>query len=464
MQVMWRNSITFRLALLFALTSTLIQLAVSAVIGYRVDAHFRELDSLSLAHKTALARNAVSAVRDKAGLDELPRHLGAALIGHPGLSVAVIAPDGEILFSTPESAFPPELIDGRRATESTKTVDWTRAGRYFRGYSTQTSAGIADLPPLTVAVALDIGEHAHFMSTFREILWYSAAASILLTGFLGWFVARRGLAPVRAIAGAAKAISAKRLRDRLPLDEVPTELQDLASSFNDMLARLDDSFQRLSEYSADLAHELRTPISSLTTQTQVALTRARTADEYREILYSNLEEYERLARMISDMLFVAKADNRLIALHREQVSLGAEIDDLIDFYHALAEDKGVTIARAGDGRISGDRLMLRRAISNLLSNAMRHVPDGGRIVISVDPESSGGARIAVENSGQDIPPEHLPRLFDRFYRADSSRLRDSAGAGLGLAIAKSIVDAHGGELAVSSANGLTRFAITLPPA
>ena len=461
---MWRNSITFRLVLFFALTSTLIQLAVSAVIGYRVDAHFRELDSLSLAGKSALVRNAVSSVRDKAGLDELPRHLGAMLIGHPGVSVAVIAPDGEILFSTPEFAFPPGLIDARRETESTKPLDWARGGRYFRGSSAQASTGIADLPPLTVAVALDIGEHAHFMSTFRQMLWYSAAAGILLTGFLGWFVARRGLAPVRVIAGVAKGISAKRLRDRLPLDEVPTELQDLASSFNDMLARLDDSFQRLSEYSADLAHELRTPISSLTTQTQVALTRARTADEYREILYSNLEEYERLTRMISDMLFIAKADNRLIAPHREQVSLGAEIDDLIDFYHALAEDKGVSIARSGDGRISGDRLMLRRAISNLLSNAMRHVPEGGRIVISVDPEGAGGARIAVENTGEDIPPEHLPRLFDRFYRADSSRLRNGAGAGLGLAIAKSIVDAHGGELAVSSANGLTRFAITLPPA
>jgi two-component system heavy metal sensor histidine kinase CusS len=464
MQLMWRNSIIFRLVLFFALTATLIQCAVSAVIGVQVAAHFRELDSLSLAHMAALAQHTVSAVRDKAGLDELPRHLGAALVGYPRGSVAVIAPDGEILFSTPESAFPPGLIDPQRAAESTKPVDWKRAGSYFRGYSTQASTGIADLPPLTLAVALDIGEHAHFMSTFREILWYSAAASILLTGFLGWFVARRGLAPVRAIAGAAKGISAKRLRDRLPLDEVPTELQDLASSFNDMLARLDDSFQSLSEYSADLAHELRTPISSLTMQTQVALTRARTADEYREILYSNLEEYERLTRMISDMLFIAKADNKLIAPHREQVSLGAEIDDLIDFYHALAEHKGVTIARAGDGRISGDRLMLRRAISNLLSNAMRHVPDGGSIVISVDPERSGGARITVENTGEDVPPEHLPRLFDRFYRADSSRLRNGDGAGLGLAIAKSIVAAHGGELAVSSANGLTRFTITLPPA
>lgn len=461
---MWRNSITFRLVLFFVLTSTLIQCALSAVMGYRVAAHFRELDSLSLAHMAALAQQTVSAVRDKAGLDELPRRLGAALIGYPRASVAVIAPDGDILFSTPESAFPPDLIDARRAIDSTTPVDWARAGSYFRGYSTRASTGIADLPPFTVAVALDIGEHAHFMSTFREVLWYSVAVGILLTGLLGWFVARRGLAPVRAIAGAAKAISVKRLRVRLPLGEVPTELQDLARSFNDMLARLDDSFQRLSEYSADLAHELRTPISSLTTQTQVALTRARTADEYREILYSNLEEYERLTRMISDMLFIAKADNRLIAPRRELVSLGAEIDDLIDFYQALAEDKGVSIARSGDGRISGDRLMLRRAIGNLLSNAMRHVPDGGRIVISVDPQGAGGARIAVENSGEDIPPEHLPRLFDRFYRVDSSRLRNGDGAGLGLAIAKSIVDAHGGELAVSSANGLTRFVITLPPA
>ena len=460
---MWRNSIAFRIVLFFILVSTLIQTGLSAVIGYQVAAHFRELDSLSLAHMAALAQHTISAVRDKAGLDELPRHLGAAFIGYPRGSVAVIAPDGGILFATPESAFPRDLTNALREIESTTTVDWVRAGSYFRGYSTQAKTGIADLPRLTVAVALDISEHAHFMATFREILWYSAAASILLTGFLGWFVARHALAPVRVIAGVAKGISAKRLRDRLPLDEVPTELQDLASSFNDMLGRLDDSFQRLSEYSADLAHELRTPITSLTMQTQVALTKARTADEYREILYSNLEEYERLTRMISDMLFIAKADNRLITPHREQVSLGAEIDDLIDFYHAFAEDKGVTITRAGDGRISGDRLMLRRAFGNLVSNATRHVPDGGKIVISVDPESSGGARIAVENTGEDIPPEHVPRLFDRFYRADPSRLRNGAGAGLGLAIAKSIVDAHGGELTVSSANGLTRFTVTLPP-
>lgn len=461
---MSRNSITFRLVLLFALTSTFIQLAVSAVIGYQVAAHFRELDSLSLAGKTALIRNFVSAVGDKAGLDELPRRLGAALLGHPGLTAALIAPDGDLLFLTPGSAFPPELTDTRRDTGASNPVDWLYGGRLFRGYSTRAGTSIADMPPLTVAVAIDIGDHAHFMSTFREILSYSVAAGILLTGFLGWFVARRGLAPLRVIAGVAKEISAKRLRDRLALDEVPTELQDLASSFNDMLARLDDAFQRLSEYSADLAHELRTPISSLTTQTQVALTRARTAEEYREILYSNLEEYERLTRMISDMLFIAKADNRLIAPHCEQVSLGAEIDDLIDFYHALAEDKGVAIVRAGDGRSSGDRLMLRRAISNLLSNAIRHTPNGGQIVISVDSGSSGEATVAVENTGEDIPPEHLPRLFDRFYRGDPSRLRNGAGAGLGLAIAKSIVDAHGGKLTVSSANGLTRFVITLPPA
>ena len=461
---MWRQSITFRLTVFFALTSSAIHLAVSAVIGYQVETHFRTIDAHSLTGKMVMVRHALSTVREKAQLDELPRHLGDSLIGHKGLSVAVVGSDGKVLVNSADLEVPRDLNELVNGSTAAEPVTWTHAGHKFRVYAARASTGIPDMAPLTVAISLDIDEHARFMSKFRAILFYSVTGGILLTGLLGWFVARRGLSPVRTIARVAAGISANRLRNRLPLDEVPTELRDLAGSFNDMLARLDDSFRRLSEYSADLAHELRTPISSLTTQTQVALSRARTADEYREILYANLEEYERLTRMISDMLFIAKADNKLITPNREQVSLGAEIDKIIDFYQALAEEKLVTISRTGEGSIMGDRLMLRRALGNLLSNAVRHVPDGGKIVISVDSAGASGTTIAVENSGKDIPPEHLPRLFDRFYRADSSRLRNGDGTGLGLAIAKSIVVAHGGQLGVTSTGGLTRFGVTLPSA
>jgi two-component system heavy metal sensor histidine kinase CusS len=246
------------------------------------------------------------------------------------------------------------------------------------------------------------------------------------------------------------------------MDALPLELVDLAAAFNGMLSRLEDSFRRLSEFSSDLAHELRTPIGSLMTQTHVALSRTRSADEYREVLYSNSEEYERLARMIADMLFLAKSDHGLIVPRSEPIELENEVKELFEFYDALAEDQGIKLALDGHGEVHGDRLMIRRAISNLLSNAISHTPRGGAINVRIRDESNGAVRLSVENTGDGIAPEHLSRLFDRFYRVDPSRQRSTEGAGLGLAITKSIVAAHNGTVQAFSADGLTRFVILFP--
>jgi two-component system heavy metal sensor histidine kinase CusS len=228
------------------------------------------------------------------------------------------------------------------------------------------------------------------------------------------------------------------------------------------LSRLEDSFRRLSEFSSDLAHELRTPIANMMTQTQVALSRARPADEYREVLYSISEEFDRLARMISDMLFLAKADNGQIVPRSAAVDLANEVRELFEFYDALAEDRGVGMALIGEGTVGGERLMIRRAISNLLSNAINHTPRGGRINVRIEEADGGKVRLAVENTGDGIAAEHLPRLFDRFYRIDPSRHRSTEGAGLGLAITKSIARAHRGTVNAYSADGLTRIEILFP--
>jgi two-component system heavy metal sensor histidine kinase CusS len=303
------------------------------------------------------------------------------------------------------------------------------------------------------------------MRAFEQSLWLAIAASIALTALLGWIAARRGLAPVREMADLTQGISANRLGDRLRPESVPTELIDLAIAFNAMLARLEGSFTRLSDFSSDLAHELRTPISNLMTETQVAISKARSADQYREVLYSNLEEYERLARMIADMLFLAKADNGLIVPSSELVDLAAEARELFGFYEAFAEEQNVGLVLAGAGAVRGDRLMLRRALSNLLSNAIRHTPRGGSVTVRLDRYKPEEIELSVENPGEDIEPEHLPRLFDRFYRIDRSRQKASSeGAGLGLAITKSIVEAHKGTIEVFSSNGSTRFAISFPAA
>ena len=212
-----------------------------------------------------------------------------------------------------------------------------------------------------------------------------------------------------------------------------------------MLARLEDSFRRLSDFSSDLAHELQTPLSNVMTQTQVALSRPRSADEYREVLYSSLEECDRLARTIADMLFLAKADHGQIVPRAEPIDLVDEVRELFEFYDALVEDRDVRLSCTGEGRLGGDRLMIRRALSNLLSNAIAHTPAGGRVEVLLDADGPGLTTIRVRNEGETIPPEHLPRLFDRFYRVDPARERATGGAGLGLAITKSIVTAHGGN-------------------
>jgi two-component system heavy metal sensor histidine kinase CusS len=192
----------------------------------------------------------------------------------------------------------------------------------------------------------------------------------------------------------------------------------------------------------------------------VALSSARDNNEYKEVLYSSLEEYERMAQMVGDMLYLAQADNGLLSPGRESVNLANETNGLFDYFEAWAEERGVSLALTGSATVPGDRLMLRRALSNLISNAIRHTPPGQTVRVSLAMHGDK-AVVAVENPGPEIPAEHLPRLFDRFYRVDPSRQRKGDGAGLGLAIVKSIIDAHGGSIKVASGNQATRFQLTL---
>ena len=198
-------------------------------------------------------------------------------------------------------------------------------------------------------------------------------------GLFGWFVVRRGLATLAAERAGLPNVTASRLDTRLPETSIPVELTGLVQTLNQMLERLQDAFNRLSNFSSDLAHELRTPVTNLTTQTQVALSQPRDAQTHIERRLPNAEEFERLSRMISDMLFLAKADHGLMLPSSETIELKQEIEGLLDFYDALAEERQVTLTVEGQGRITGDRLMLRRAISNLLS---MHYDTHHRMVVS----------------------------------------------------------------------------------
>jgi len=456
-----RKSITFRLTLLFASVSMTVLLLLGLLIGSLVERHFEELDMELLDGKLELLRHALERTRSDRELETLPRQLEDAFVGHHGLAVVVLT-RGQTLYSTKGAKFPEELLARARGKPLRPTLWTDPENRRHRGISAEVPTGIKGVAPMVVAVSTDLSHHEHFMHSFRAALWTVMGLAALLTGFLGWVAARRGLAPLRDISRRAAGITANRLDQRLSAASIPVELAEVAETLNEMLARLEESFHRLSDFSSDLAHELRTPVSNLLTQTQVTLSRTRTLDEYRDVLASNAEEFERLSRMIADMLFLAKSDNGLIIPHRERVDLAAEVNSLFEFYEALVEEKDVTLTCSGSGSVFGDRLMLRRAVNNLLSNAVRHTPEGGRIAVRVDDSDGSNIVLSVENTGKTIAREHLPRLFDRFYRVDASRQHFGEGAGLGLAITRSIAQAHGGEAYARSEDGVTIFEIRLP--
>ena len=300
------------------------------------------------------------------------------------------------------------------------------------------------------------------MHRFRTTLWTFVGLAAVLIGVLGHIVVRRGLRPLQAIRRQAEEVTARRLDARLSPEAFPAELAELVAALNAMLARLEEAFVRLSDFSSDLAHEFRTPVSNLLMQAQVTLARARTEDEYRDVLVSSIEEYERLSGMIADMLFIAQAEEGRLVPNREPLALAALADELADFYQLAAEERGIELRVVGEARVEGDRAMLRRALSNLLANALRHTPAGGEVRLCLS-EAHDAVEVTVQNSGTPIPAEHWPYLFDRFYRVDPARQRDGGRTtGLGLAIVKSIVEAHGGQAVVASDAQATRFILRFP--
>ncbi len=454
-------SLTWRLTLLFVIAASTVLIGLGMVIAAAVEQHFQEQDMEVLVGKMTLTRHTLELLTTVDDLPHVTLMLDNALIGHHGLELLVLTPQRELLYATAGANFAPQLVidDARRQPNRPRT--WSLGTQTYRGIAAELPTGVSALSPLTVAVATDIAHHQSFMRAFQRTLWGFVAAAAALTGLLGWVAARRGLAPLRAMREQAQIVTAQQLSHRLAVAAVPTELAELARSLNDMLARLEEAFARLSSFSSDIAHELRTPVSNLMTQTQVALSRARGADEYRGILESNAEEFEHLARMISDMLLLAKADNGLVLPNRETVHLANEVRALFDYYDAVADEKGLQLVLEGEADVSADRLMLRRALGNLLSNAVRHAANRSsvRVRINAAPDT---VCITTENTGEVIRPEHLERIFDRFFRVDPARQRSSEGTGLGLAITRSIVLAHGGSIGVDCAEGITTFTIRLP--
>jgi two-component system heavy metal sensor histidine kinase CusS len=325
-------------------------------------------------------------------------------------------------------------------------------GSHFVLAASLTPAPAPTSPRWQIQAATETTVVERLLAGYRRDIALVLLGGLLTAAPIGAWVARRGLKPIAEITRATERIGAQQLQQRINTGSWPKELVALASAFDRMLDRLQESFQRLSQFSADLAHELRTPINNLMGEAQVVLSRQRAEDEYVKVLQSGLEEHERLARMIDSMLFLAQADQARSALSPTLLDLRTEIEAVVDFYHALAEEEGVRLSCEGNGEVTADPQLLRRAISNLLSNALRHSGRGASIILRVS-KAPREVRLSIVDTGPGIATEHLAKLGDRFYRVDPARSGSTASAGLGLAIVKSIMSLHGGQLRIDSTVG-----------
>ncbi|RJX80743.1 heavy metal sensor histidine kinase [Pseudomonas sp. LS-2] len=448
-----RISLGSRLALLFAACTAVVSLTAGVLFNRASEGHFMELDQQLLDSKLPTLRQALSHVSSADQLQARKPLLQKELAHSPDLALQVRGVDGALWFDSLSPSMPEtEIHAGLRTL--------TDHGVSYRSWTVALEPEREDSPQLTLF--LDITHHQHFLERMQHLIWLTVGLSALATALLGAWAARSGLRPLRRMGEIAASVSASSLTTRLPQTEMPVELAELSHAFNAMLGRLDDAFQRLSAFSADIAHELRTPLSNLLTHTQVTLTRPRDLEEYREALLGNLEELQWMAQMVNDMLYLAKAEHGLLSPNRERLQLADETDALLEYFLPLAEEAQVVLSREGEATLAGDRHMLRRALSNLLDNALRFTPAGGEVRVKLA-AGTGQVQIRIENDGPTIPANVLPRLFDRFYRADPARHEGSSEhAGLGLAITQSIIKAHGGTIRCESREGMTRFLIELP--
>lgn len=455
-------SLSARLGLWVSLMGAAV-VVLLALLAYLALTH--ELDNLArrqLDAKLAQVRHSLSLDLNTRAANLRPHILGDQMKGHDDLQLTIFAAE----------VGTPALLDlGRHASEA--RLRDIPAGPDTRFQAMADGEGdhiltayremaLPDGGRVRVFLSLDRQADHALLAAYLKSTLIALPFVLLLIGLGARFVVQRGLAPLAAFRRVTGKVSTQDLSHRIPAELLPQELSELAQGINVMLHRLDGGVQQLSQFSDDLAHELRSPISNLMGKAQVTLSRERRPEEYKAVLESCTEELERLSRIVSDMLFLAQVSHPAALVRFERISLEAEARRVVDLFSLPAEEKRIALGVSGAGWTLGDRLMIQRAISNLLSNAIRHSPPRSQVRIRID-QSQDSLSLELENPGPGIPARHLPHLFDRFYRVDASRARADGGTGLGLAIVGSIMNLHGGTVEVSSEpNQSTVFRLLFP--
>lgn len=325
---------------------------------------------------------------------------------------------------------------------------------------TKTIPAMGSRPELRFIVALDSTPFMGTLGNFTKTLIFTSALGIALAALLGYCVSRFGLEPVRRLSSQANSLPPGDSKQRLETESLPSELQELAVSFNGALARQETAWCQLEGFNANVAHELRTPLTNLIGQTQVALAHDRDVNELQDLLQSNLEELERMGNIVNDMLFLAGAESGQRATELSDVSLYEEASKTVEYLEPVLLDKYLTVVIEGDMRVRIDRRLFHRSLANLLQNAARYAASGSTITVSLVNKGMQ-AEVSVSNAGEPIDSVHLEHLFERFYRADAARARSDAHHGLGLSIVRAVASMHGGRVFARSADGLNTFGFSL---
>ena len=441
------RSIASQLVFLFTLAAAFLLSCGLGIFYVIVVRHAFEEDNAVLADKISGLRETLK----KNGAGSLTEQIRSSL-GKGTWQIRLLDSAGQIIAQTPSmnEHLPSNVFP------SPKSLVWQFAPKKYRHegklFSLATVRVAGPEQPLTLQVAQDRSTDEDFNREFGALLAVLVALGIVASTVIGAAVARRGLRPLTEMTQAATRIDPSHLNERIGPSRWPPELRPLASAFDAMLERLEDSFTRLSQFSADLAHELRTPIANIRGEAEVALTRPRETGEYRAVVESTVAECERLSRIVDSLLFLARADAAERKVEPTLFDGRVAIEKIANYYRTLAEERRITILCAGDGEIRAEPLLFNRALSNLLDNSLRFTPDGGSIAMAIAADHGKGMEVSVSDTGSGISAEHLPRVFDRLYRADPSR-SSRGGAGLGLALVESIVHLHGGSAAIASEPG-----------
>jgi heavy metal sensor kinase len=383
-------------------------------------------------------------------------------IGH---FIEVWSPEGSLLFRS--TALQNQILGGPPGPNEGVGDPIPSTRHLAKGTPVRLASSVYHVEDQRVIVRVAYSEEGLWseLREFAVVLLFGFPIALLLAGVGGYALARKALAPIDRMAIQTQRISAERLTDRLSIENPDDELGKLAGVLNAMLARLQAAFDQLRTFTADASHELRTPLTAIRSVGEVALQEQKSPAEYRDVIGSMLEEVDRLTRLVESLLTLSRADAGHLQLQRMDMSLLALTRDASSMVEVLAEEKGQRIDIDGDASliVSGDRLILRQAIVNLLDNAIKYSPRNTRILVRVGFGAAGQALLDITDEGPGIPSEHQPYVFDRFYRVDQARTREWGGTGLGLAITRWAVEAHGGEIDLTSKHGTgTTFHVSLP--